>query len=777
MKFPSFFKKKDPTVITRPHSAQQSIPIRRIHKDGIWEVGTLYSRTWRFTDINFSVADDKDKEDMLEIYVELEKALPTDAFTKITIVNKGIDTKKFQREMLLPSKNDGNDHFRSEYNRMMMDKAAEGNNIMQERYITVSVQRKNIEEARTFFRRVASDLAGHLRNLSSRLYDLDNEERLTILHDLFRIGEEGRFSFDFDKTFKRGQDFKDNICPDSIQFNSNHFALGDAKVGRVLFLKDYPSYLRDRFVKELTDLPRNMMLSIDIQPIPTAVSMRYMQNKSLAVETDIARHQQRQNANNNFSAVLPPYLIEKRESMSEILEELTTNDQRMTNVVMTLVHMADDETSLNSDTESLQSIASSFNCNLATLTYQQEDGLNTVLPYGLRKVDVLRTLTTNSAAALVPFASQEIYHPHGIYYGNNPQTRNLIVCDRRQLKNANGFILGVSGSGKSFAAKLEIEAIILATDDDVIIIDPEREYKPLIDVLGGQCVEISAGSHNHINAMDMSKGYGEDENRPDSSIILKTQFMMSLCEEMMEYEHLGASEKSIVGRCVERTYKSYVKNPQSEPPTLKDFREELLRQKEPEAQAIALALERFTIGTMDVFAHQTNVNMENRIMLYDIFDLDSQLKPVGMLVMLDAILNRVIENHKRGRRTWIYIDEIYLFFANEYSANFLEQCWKRFRKKGAAATGITQNVSDCLRSPTAKNMLANSEFMLMLSQAPTDQDELVNMLHISKEQLKFIDNAPEGHGLLKVGGCLAPIVNKFPKDTDLYRYMNTKPED
>lgn len=560
-----------------------------------------------------------------------------------------------------------------------------------------------------------------------------------ILHDFFRIGEEDSFRFDFDTVAKRGHSFKDSICPDSIQFHSNYFELSDSKVGRVLFLKDYPAYLEDSFVKELTELNRNLILSIDIQPIPTDKALKEIQNQSLAVETDITRWQNKQNQNNNFSAIPPMQLTDARDTMRSMIDDLTMRDQRMTLCVMTLVHVADSKAQLDADTDTIRSIAGGKNCEMSVLTYQQEDALNTVLPYGLRRIDTLRTLTTESAAGLVPFSSQEIRHRGGVYYGVNATSRNLIVCDRRQLLNSNGFILGVSGSGKSFAAKEEITSIALSTDDDIIIVDPEREYAPLVRALGGEVVQISAGSPNHINAMDMTSGYGEEEGKADDPLILKSQFVMSLCEQLMKPEPVGAKERSIIGRCVGNVYREYIKNYRN-PPTLKDFREELLRQPEPQAQSIALALELFVDGTLDVFAYQTNVDMSNRIMLFDIFDLGSQLKTVGMLVMLDAILNRVIENHKRGRRTWIYIDEIYLFFANEYSSNFLEESWKRFRKKNAAATGITQNVTDCLRSPTAKNMLANSEFLLMLSQAPTDQQELVKMLRISEEQLSYEKN-------------------------------------
>lgn len=522
-------------------------------------------------------------------------------------------------------------------------------------------------------------------------------------------------------------------------------------------------------------LTLNALTAADRVIIP--VQSHYLPVKGLEqLLRTVSKVQRQLNSNLKISGIL----ITMTESRTNFSKEIVHPSfawrlhMEMTLCVLTLVHVADTKEQLDADTDTIRSIAGGKNCEMSVLTYQQEDALNTVLPYGLRRIDTLRTLTTESAAGLVPFSSQEIRHRGGIYYGVNATSRNLIVCDRRQLLNSNGFILGVSGSGKSFAAKEEITSIALSTDDDIIIVDPEREYAPLVRALGGEVVQIAAGSHNHINAMDMTSGYGEEDDTVNGPLLLKSQFVMSLCEQLMKPSLIDAKERSIIARCVKSVYQNYTQDG-TPSPTLKEFRAELLRQPEPQAQSIALALELFVDGTLDVFAYQTNVDMSSRIMLFDIFDLGSQLKTVGMLVMLDAILNRVIENHRRGRRTWIYIDEIYLFFANEYSTGFLEESWKRFRKKNAAATGITQNVTDCLRSPTAKNMLANSEFLLMLSQAPTDQEELVRMLRISEEQLGYINNAESGHGLIKVGGALVPFINQFPRGTALYRLMTTKP--
>ena len=643
---------------------------------------------------------------------------------------------------------------------------------MQEKYVTISVEKKNIDEARSFFNRMENDLAANFGKLSSGVRPLDVNARLRIFHDFFRAGEEQYFSFDLKRAMQLGHDFKDYICPDSIEFKSRHFCIGD-KYGRVLFLKDYASFVKDRMIAELTDLPVNLMLSIDILPVSTDEAVKEMQNRILAVETDITRWQSKQNMNNNFSASIPYELEQMRKEVKEFLDDLTTRDQRMMSTLVTIVHLADTMKQLDEDTDTILSIGRRNLCTFNVLSYQQEDGLNTVLPYGLRKIQALRTMTTESTAVLMPFKAQEILDSGGIYYGVNAISHNLIICNRKCLLNGNGFILGVSGSGKSMAAKQSFASLALGTDDDIIVIDPEREYSALCAAMGGETIYISASSNNHINALALNRDYADGEN----PIVLKSEFVMSLCEQLMSAGKLGAREKSIIDRCTANVYRNYMRDFSGMPPTLKEFHEDLLKQQEPAAKDIALALELFTSGSLNVFAHQTNVDMSNRILVFDILDLGKQLKTVGMLVMLDAILNRVTANRKSGRRTHIFIDEIYLFFANEYSSNFLSESWKRFRKYGALATGITQNIEDCLRSPTARTMLANSEFLLMLNQAPTDRAELARLLNISDTQLSYITNAAAGHGLIKVGGAIVPFINEFPEDTALYRLMTTKPDD
>ena len=638
--------KQDKERFTVPKSVQDIIPIRRIWPDGVFQFGSKYSKTLRFSDINYAIASKEDKTAMFLSYSELLNALDTGSTTKITINNKRLDRRNFEQEILIPPKGDDLDGGRKEYNAMLLDKVTDSSNsVVQERYITLSVHKKNVEEARAFFDRTVHDASSRLNHMDSRCEELDAADRLHILHDFYRVGEESEFRFDLRENMKNGRSFKDAICPDSMEFKKDHFIMG-GKYGRVLFLKEYASYIKDSMINELTSLNRSLMLSIDIIPVPTDEAVREMQNRLLGVETNVTNWQRRQNANNNFSAVVPYDLEQQRKETREMLDDLTTRDQRMMFAVVTLVHLADSKEELDSDTETLQSIARKHLCQLTTLNWQQADGLVTALPLGLRRIDALRTLTTEALAVLMPFKAQEIWDRGGVYYGQNAISKNLIVADRRQLLNGNAFILGVSGSGKSFSAKKEMVSLALSTQDDIIVIDPESEYRPLIEGLGGQVINISATSPNHINAMDMEQGYGDGEN----PVVLKSEFLLSLCEQLIGAGKLSAKEKSVIDRCTAQVYRDYIRSGyHGAVPTLQDFHAELLRQPEKEAQDVALAIELFTDGSLNTFAKPTNVDTNARILCYDIRDLGKQLLPVGMLVVLDSIYDRVkAEFIKRG---------------------------------------------------------------------------------------------------------------------------------
>ena len=649
---------------------------------------------------------------------------------------------------------------------MLLDKATGANGIVQEKYITISICKKNIEEARTYFSRIGSDLVARFAVLGSKCTELKAADKLRVLHDFYRPGEETAFYFDAKETMRRGHDFKDFICPDSFEKHSDYLKIGD-KYARVIFLKEYASYIKDDMVTELTDLNRNLMMSVDVIPVPTDEAVREVERILLGIETNITNWQRRQNANNNYTAVIPYNMEQQRNEVREFLDDLTTRDQRMMFATLTLVHLADTKEELDSDTETLLAVARKHMCQFASLKFQQLDGLNTVLPIGVRKINTLRTLTTESLAVFMPFKVQEIQEAGGIYFGENAISHNLILCNLINLLNQSMFLLGVPGSGKSFFAKVLIIILALSSGDDILICDPEGEYSPLVKALNGSVIHIAAGGKDHINAMDMVEGYGD--NNP---IVEKSEFIMSLIEQI-DKNGVGAHQKSLIDRCTDEIYREQAKT--GKIPTLCALSEKLMEQPEQEAQDLALALELFTSGSLDIFAHETNVDTTNRIISYDIHDLGAQLKPAGLLTITDAMLNRVTTNWKKGKRTHLFVDEFHIVYENEYSGNFFTSAWRQFRKRNAYPCAITQNVEYLLDSVQASTMLSNSEFVVMLNQAASDREKLAQLLHISPEQMSYVTGVKAGCGLMKYGSALVPFESDFPKDTALYKLITTKP--
>lgn len=768
MKSISNILKTDKERYKVPTKVQDVIPIKRIWTDGIFLVGNKYAKSWKFTDINYLVASREDKESMFLTYSELLNGLDSGACTKITINNHHMKRSDFEDSVLMKPQPDGLNMYRDEYNEVILNKAMDANGIMQEKYVTITVGKRNVEEARAYFARMEVDLVAHFSALGAKCSPMDANERLRALHDFYRAGEENAYAFDIRRAAKLGHDFKDYICPDSVEKHSDYLMLGE-RYARVLYLKDYASYIKDSFVAELTEMSRSMMLSIDILPVPTDEAVREVENRLLGVETNITNWQRKQNQNNNFSAVVPYDMELQRKESKEFLDDLTTRDQRMFFAVITMVITADSKEELDQDTETILSTGRKHMCQLAVLKYQQIDGLNTVLPIGTRKINAFRTLTTESIAVFIPFKVQEIMDKGGIYFGENAISHNLIMCNKENLLNQSAFVLGVPGSGKSFSVKELIAFLILNTDDDILVCDPEGEYAPLVEAMGdlGSVIRVSAGGRDRLNAMYMVDGYGE--NNP---IVVKSEFIMSLVEQI-DKKGVGPQHKSIIDRCIAQVYREAYET--STIPTLCTLREKLLEQPEPEAKQIALSLELYTTGSLDIFGKQSNVDLDKRVVVFDIHGLGAQLKPTGLLVITDTMLNRVTLNWKKGKRTHVFIDEFHVVFENEFSAQFFNSAWRQFRKRNAYPTAITQNVEYLLDSVQASTMLSNSEFIVMLNQAASDREELAKLLNISNEQMSYITNADPGCGLIKYGGSLVPFVNRFPKDTKLYQLMTTRP--
>ena len=751
-----------------PKTVQDLIPITRIWADGIFLCGKSYTKSWRYTDINYKAASRPDKEHYFLTWSGLLNGLDTGAIGKFTSNNRRLNMTEFGKKILIPYRTEGLEEYNREINKVLYNKAQEADGNMQEKYVTVTIFRRNIEEARNAFRRIDAELKARFRALGSTCTEMDAQDRLKVLYGFYRYGEDEDYCFDLKDSQRHGHSFKDYICPDSIERHSDYMVIGKRYV-RSLYLKDYANYIGDDIVDELMSLNRNMMLSIDVIPIPTDEAVTEVEKKLLGIETNAMNWQRRQNKNNNFTAVLPYDMESQRNETREFLRDLTTRDQRMMLSTLTMVITADSKEQLDQDTETLISLTRKRMCQLAVLKYQQMDGMNTALPIGTWLIHAVRTLTTESVAVFMPFRVQEIMDPGGMYFGQNAISHNMILVNKELLQNQSAFYLGVPGSGKSFLTKFELLLTALSTDDDILICDPEGEYTPLIEAMGdmAEVIHVAAGGKDRLNAMYMVEGYGEND-----PVVMKSEFILSLIEQI-DKRGVGPQQKSIIDRCIRRLYQTA--REQGTVPTLCTLRDYLLEQPEPEAKDIALSLELYTDGSLDIFGKQSNVDMDKRIISFDIHDLGTQLKQTGLLVITDTILNRVSLNWRKGKRTHVVIDEFHVVFENEYSAQFFNSAWRQFRKRNAYPTAITQNVEYLLDSVQASTMLSNSEFIVMLNQAASDREKLGKLLNISQEQMGYITNAAPGSGLIRYGGSLVPFVNNFPKDTKTYQLLSTKP--
>ena len=764
-------QKRDQEPYKVPHSVQDAIPIQRVWKDGTFQVGKeKYSKTFQISDVNYAVASGEAKQKMHKSFQELLNGLEPGVTTKWTIFNR-TQSKKAIKENLIPLRGDDLDVLVEDSNRILLEDAKIGNGIVQSKYVTISSYHDSYEDAHRFFQSEANTLQSGLDPLRSKSTELDIKERLRIFYDFFHPGEEEHFRFSMKRKMQRGHSFLDRIVPDSISYHSDHIRIGK-RYARVLYLKEYPTILKDRMIGEMCDIGRNLMLSIDMISIPTGEAVKEVNNILLGIATNAAKWTQKQNQNFNWSATVPFDIQQQQEETERLLAKLTKENQQLKLVTVTLIHLADSKKQLDADTTVLLSTGRKYSCEFEVLKYQQREGMDTALPYGLRKIDALRTMITENAATLMPFRAQGIDHTKGIYCGRNKITGNLIFVNRTKLQNGNSLILGVSGSGKSFFAKREIIQHVLRGDCDVIIVDPEREYTALVEALHGEVINISANSPNHINALDMSAEYAKMEGAYKA----KADFVTSFCEQMIG--SITAEEKSIISRVTMLVCSDYVNRGfTGDAPTLKDFYWGLKDQPEPEARDLALKIELYTEGLLDTFARPTNVNTQNSLLCYDIRDLGNSLKTVGMLVVLDSIYNRIMDNFAKKRYTYVFIDEFYLLLMGKYSADFLFKQWKRARKYYACYTGITQDVDDMLQSHMAQTMLANSELIFLFNQSAYARNTFSRLLGITPEQLSSVANAPTGHGLMLCSGNIAPFVNKFPKDNHLYPLITTKTQD
>ena len=764
--------KRSDKPVKAPKYLQEVMGFQRISREGIFEVVKgRYSRTYRFQDINYVTAGTEDQMEILKQYCKTVNAI--DVSFKITVNNRNKNMQEFRENVLFQRKGDGFDWIREAYNRITESRIVEGKQgIEQERYLTVCVERKGYEQAKAFFATFEATLKQNFAELGSTIEPLDAKERLRILFNFYRMGDEEQFRFNFRACMKRGGDAKNSISAGYMRFYPNYFET-DRKKCRALFIKKYPASLPDTFINEITNLPVHSMMTIDIMPVPKELTNRVLQKKYLGIENDILKQQRVRNRNHDFSSDISYIKKVQKEKIEGVMDDVRENDQNLFYVGVNMVVMADTKEELDSITETLRNMGNGRMCQIEPHHYQQMEALNTVLPVGNRQVSTLRTMLTRDIAALLPFNLQEL-NEQGICYGINQVSHNLCIADRKNLANGNGMVFGIPGSGKSYFSKSEMLQVFLGTEDDIIVIDPTLEYFDIAEALGEQAaiVNLSTYTKNYINPLEMDVD-SLDLNDSNGQIRDKGEFMLGLCEQCYG-DSLNSRHKSIIDRCVRKLYTDIARSREKHIPTMTKFYSLLMEQPEPEAKDIALALELFVNGSLNIFNNHTNVNVQARFLVYGTRDLGKELGAISTLVMLENISARIAENAKKGKATWLFIDEFHTVLDKEYSAKYLYTLWKKVRKLGGLCTGITQNITDMLQNYTAVTMLGNSEFIALLKQANVDSQELSRVAGIPEAQLRFVNNSPSGTGIIKHGSVCIPFDNRMGKEENpIYALFNT----
>lgn len=759
-------------------SAQKTIAYKEMARDGICRVkDRCYSKTIRFSDINYQLAQNEDKNAIFENWCDFLNYFDSSIHFQLSFINHKSNMKEFENVIRIRPAHDDFDEIRMEYAQMLRHQLAKGNNgLVKSKYITFSIEADNIREAKPKLERIESDILNNFKILGVPAVTLNGAERLQILYETFNPDETVDFRFDYDSMLRTGLTTKDYVAPTSFVFRDGKtFQMGNA-IGAVSFLQILAPELTDKMLAEFLDMDKNLIVNLHIQSVDQLKAIKLVKSKV----TDINRmkiEEQKKAVRSGYDMdIIPSDLNTYGGEAKRLLEDLQSRNERMFLVTVLFLNTARTKQELDNAVLQTAGIAQKYNCMLRRLDYQQEEGLMSSVPLGVNHIPIRRALTTTSTAIFVPFTTQELFmEGESLYYGLNALSNNMIMVDRKKLKNPNGLILGTPGSGKSFAAKREITNAFFVTQDDIIIGDPEGEYYPLVHALGGQVIHISPTSRDYINPMDINMDYSEDDN----PLGVKSDFVLSLCELIMgSRDGIEAEEKSVIDRCLPLVYQKYFSDPRPENmPVLGDLYDCLRKQKEPQAQRIATALEIYVNGSLKVFNHQTNVELNNRIVCFDIKDLGKQLKKLGMLIVQDQVWNRVTVNRGSRKSTRYYIDEFHLLLKEEQTAAYSVEIWKRFRKWGGIPTGITQNIKDLLASREIENIFENSDFILMLNQATGDRQILAKQLNISPYQLSYVTNSGEGEGLLFYGSTIIPFKDKFDKSLKLYSLMTTKPEE
>lgn len=788
-------KKKEKIKI--PQTITDSIPYTQVYENGIIEsAGGRFSKSYHFESINFKTATDAKQYSIAELYGTFLSSFEADVNVQITLYNRTINMEDFQKEVLLDMQQDKLNEYREEYNEMLISKMTGAkNNLEIAKILTVSLFAENIIEAIEKFAQIDILVTENMTHITKKAAPpLTIEERLEILNSIYNQdstvplyqkrtiqGVEVE-AFSLENCVAQGITTKDVIAPAGLKFIGKDIELGNT-LARSYYISNYPTWLKGSFLMDFATVPANMLTSIYFNTIPQPDALKMIRRQGTNISSSLVVAQKKATRSGYDISLISPELQDAKEETNELLEVTTKENARLFVVTFVLTLFAPDRESLDRYEEQIKMIA---NRNLATikcLGKQQELGFNSSLPLGYNQLDIQRLMTTQTVSALLPFDVKEVRQKKGMYYGLNAISHNMILYDRTTDLNPCGCILGMPGAGKSFASKREIINILLNTRDDVYIIDPEREYGQIAKELDGTIIKMATGSDVYINPFDMNIDNADDGGDP---VKIKSDFILTICEIAIGGRYgLSPTQESIIERCVMELYEDYLKYLKQtgltfdteHSPTMKDFYDKLLMQPEMEAQEIALSLERYVTGAQDIFAHHTNVDINNRFVVYDIKEIGKGLKKLGLQICLDNIWNKMILNYEKGKRTWFYIDEFYLLMANPSSAAYIAEIWKRARKWGGIPTAITQNVEDMLKSEEARTVINNSSFIILLSQAPINKMQLSQLLDISPSEQKYISSAKSGMGLLRIKDNVIPFDDNFPKNTKLYQIMTTKPDD
>ena len=761
----------------QPRTTQATIPYERMWPDGVCRVtDKYYTKTIQFQDINYQLAQNEDKTSIFEGWSDFLNYFDSSIHLQFSFLNLTAGAENFEQSIIIPDRDDGFDDIRKEYAEMLQNQLAKGNNgLVKTKYITFGIEAANIKEAKPRLERIEIDLMNNFKRLGVSASPLNGKERLKVMYDMFHMDNQSPFRFNWDWLAPTGLSTKDFIAPSSFDFRDRHsFGFGD-KFGEVSFYNIIASDLNDRTLADLLSMESSLVVGLHIQAIDQNAAIKNVKRKITELDEMKINEQKKAVRSGYDMDIIPSDLATYGGEAKKLLEDLQSRNERMFLITFLMLNTAPSKKQLNLNVKQAQSIAVQHNCQLVPLDFQQESGMVSCLPLGYNKISIQRGLTTSSTAIFVPFTTQELFQVdrEALYCGLNALSNNMIMVDRKNLKNPNGLILGTPGSGKSFSAKREIANVLLVTDDDVIICDPEGEYFPLVEAFHGQVVKISPTSKNYINPMDINLNYSDEDN----PLSLKSDFILSLCELIVGgRDGLQPIEKTIIDRAVHIIYQPYLNDPSPENvPILEDLYNTLRKQDEKEAKTLATALEIYVTGSLNVFNHRTNVDVNNRLVCYDIKELGKQLKKLGMLIVQDQVWGRVTANREAHKSTRYYIDEFHLLLKEEQTAAYSVEIWKRFRKWGGIPTGITQNVKDLLASQEIENIFENSDYIYMLNQAAGDREILAKKLGISQHQLSYVTQSGEGEGLLFYGNVILPFVDRFPKDLKLYSIMTTKP--